>query len=362
MSTTLTSTDQAKVFSGKEKEKVLKCVVWDLDHTMWHGILTENDKLQLREGVKEIIEALDKRGILNSIASKNDHSVAMKKLEEFGIQDYFLYPQINWGPKSQSILNIKEKLNIGMDAIAFIDDQPFEREEVAFTHKDVTCFDIDMIGKLLDLDELKPRFITEESALRRQMYRDDEKRKQEEESWGGTDVKFLESQKMEFIIAPATVNDLQRVEELTIRTNQLNATGYTYSYEELEALLTSSSHKLYVAELKDKYGSYGKIGVTLVECDREKWTLKLLLMSCRVMSRGVGNVLLHYIMNQAKQHNVRLYTEFLHTDKNRLMFMTLKFAGFKEAGKTLENGRNVLMHELEGEYPYPEYLKLNLPQ
>lgn len=360
MSTTLTSTGQTPV-SKKEKEKVLKCVVWDLDHTMWHGILTEDEQVQLRERVKDIIDTLDKRGVLNSIASKNDHEVAMKKLREFGIEDYFLYPQINWGPKSESIMKIKEKLNIGMDAIAFIDDQPFEREEVTYAHKDVTCYDVDMIEKLLDLDELRPRFITEESALRRQMYRDDEKRKQEEESWGATDVKFLQSQQMEFIIAPATVNDLQRVEELTIRTNQLNATGYTYSYEELEALLTSPNHKLYVAELKDKFGSYGKIGVTLVECAEGKWTLKLLLMSCRVMSRGVGNVLLHYIMNQAKDNKAKLYTEFLHTDKNRLMFMTLKFAGFKEAGQTLENGRNVLVHELEGEYPYPEYLKLDIP-
>ena len=75
------------------------------------------------------------------------------------------------------------------------------------------------------------------------------------------------------------MDDLQRVEELTVRTNQLNASGYTYSFDELEVFLTSSSHKLYVAELVDKYGSYGKIGVALVEISDDKWTLKSMLMS-----------------------------------------------------------------------------------
>jgi FkbH-like protein len=358
------SQNSSEKFVEKEKvveKKILKCIVWDLDNTMWHGILSENDDLKLRNGIKEILEALDKRGILLSIASKNTHEDAVKKLKEFGILDYFLYPQINWSPKSDSLLTIKEKLNIGMDAIAFIDDQTFEREEVVFAHKDVNCYDVDIIEKILEMDEFKPRFITDESAKRRMMYLDDEKRKQEEESWGKTDIKFLESQQMVFDITYATVKDLQRVEELTVRTNQLNVSGYTYTYEELEGFLKSPDHKLFIAELNDKYGSYGKIGVALVECIEDKWTLKLLLMSCRVMSRGVGNVLLNHIMNMAKKEGKKLYTEFLHTDRNRLMYMTLKFAGFKESGETLENGRNLLCNQLDGEYPYPEYLKLSLP-
>lgn len=344
-----------------EKKKIIKCVVFDLDHTLWHGVLTENDELVLRENIENILETLDKRGILLSIASKNTYEVVIKKLEEFDVLHYFLYPQISWSPKSEAIKNIKEKLNIGMDSIAFIDDQPFEREEVAFNNKEVTCYDVDIIEHLLTKEDFMPRFITDESAKRRQMYLDDEKRKQEEEQWGTADIKFLESQKMEFSISYASVSDLQRVEELTIRTNQLNVSGYTYTYDELEVLLNSPNHKLYVAELNDKYGSYGKIGVALVECINDRWTLKLLLMSCRVMSRGVGNVLLHYIMNEAKKDGKKLYTEFLHTDKNRLMYMTLKFAGFKEAGEVLENGRNVLVHQLDGEYIFPEYLKINLP-
>jgi FkbH-like protein len=335
---------------NKKKKSSFKCVVWDLDNTMWHGVLSENDKLQLREGIKEIIRTLDERGIVHSIASKNTYEDAMQ----------ILYPQIHWSSKSGSLKTIKEKLNIGYDAIAFIDDQPFERDEVKFEHPEISCFDVDVIAGILDQPEFKPKFITDESALRRKMYMQDDLRNMEEKEIGNN-LKFLESLDMEFIISPATVKDLQRVEELTVRTNQLNATGYTYSYEELESFLSSPGHKLFVAELVDKYGSYGKIGVAMIECRGEVWTLKLLLMSCRVMSRGVGTVLLQYIANLARENGKKLQAEFLPTDRNRLMYVTYKFSGFTEVGK-LENGGNLLQHPLTDYFTYPAYIKLSLPE
>jgi len=344
----------------KEKNKGgIKCVVWDLDNTIWHGILSENDQLQLRENIEHTIKTLDQRGILQSISSKNNHEDGMSMLERYGLDQYFLYPQINWGNKSESVKKIKEKLNIGFDAIAFVDDQPFERDEVSFEHQEVKCYDVDVIDNMLGLPEFHPKFITEESAQRRQMYLQDDLRNQEEKETGNN-KKFLESLDMEFIISPATVYDLQRVEELTVRTNQLNATGYTYSYEELEAFLSSPNHKLFVAELIDKYGSYGKIGVVLIESKGETWTLKLLLMSCRVMSRGVGTVLLHFVINLARENDKKLFAEFLPTDRNRLMYVTYKFAGFTEVEKLPTNG-TLLSHPLAAVYPYPEYIKMKIP-
>lgn len=350
------STSISKGTEKKTKKPIIKCVVWDLDHTIWHGVLLENDKIKLRDGIVEIIKTLDSWGIINSIASKNNYDDANKMLEKFGIREYFLYPQINWDLKSNSIATIREKLNIGIDAIAFIDDQPFERDEVSFVHKEVTCLDVDRIDEITTL--FKPRFVTDESALRRKMYVDDDRRNQEEKEIGNN-RSFLESLNLEFTIAPASVKDLQRVEELTLRTNQLNATGYSYSYDELKALIKSPHHKLFVAELTDKYGSYGKIGVAMLECDNDKWMLKLLLMSCRVMSRGVGGVLLNYIMNLTKENSAKLYAEFLPTDRNRLMYVTYKFAGFTESGK-LENGGVLLEHSLDEIAPYPEYIKVDI--
>ena len=112
--------------------KKIKCLVWDLDNTLWDGILLEDGDVVLREGITDILKELDRRGILLSIASKNNREDALEKLREFGIDEYFIYPQIGWGSKADSISEIAASLNISTDTFAFIDDQPSEREEVKF--------------------------------------------------------------------------------------------------------------------------------------------------------------------------------------------------------------------------------------
>jgi FkbH-like protein len=342
--------------SNADKKKI-KCVVWDLDNTVWDGILLE-EKVSLRSGVADIIATLDKRGILQSIASRNNHEEAMAKLAEFGLADYFLYPQIKWAEKSDSIRTIAEKLNIGIDTFAFIDDQPYEREEVNFALPNVLCIDALNIADILAMPEMNPRFITEDSSQRRLMYLSDMQRQQLEETFEGPKDTFLATLQMVLTIAPAKVEDLQRAEELTVRTNQLNTTGKTYSYDELDFYRQSPNHLLLMAGLDDKYGTYGKIGLTLIERQTDIWRIKLLLMSCRVMSRGVGSVLINHLRNLAKQNGVRLQAEFIANDRNRMMYMTYKFANFKEIGE--ENGLSILENDLSTIPPYPNYLVLNI--
>ncbi len=309
-----------------------KCVVWDLDDTIWEGTLLEGDPLRLRPGVARAIRGLDERGILNSIASRNDHDAAMAALERFGLADLMIVPQIGWRAKSVSLRAIATALNIGTDTLAFIDDQPFERDEIAYELPEVACLDAAEVGSLLDRPEMQPEFVTDDSRRRREMYVADVHRRRAEESYDGPASEFLIRLGLRMTIAAATENDLQRAQELTVRTNQLNATGYTYSYSELDALRTSADHDLLVATLSDRYGSYGTIGLCLVQRGQDIWRLKLLLMSCRVMSRGVGGVMLGYVVNAARKAGVRLRAEFVPTDRNRAMFITYKFAGFHEVG------------------------------
>ncbi|MFF0066937.1 HAD-IIIC family phosphatase [Streptomyces sp. NPDC005279] len=336
----------------------VKCVVWDLDNTVWDGVLLEDGDVKLRPGVAEVIRTLDERGILHSVASRNDHDAALAKLQEFGLAEYFLYPQINWGNKSDSVKAVAEAINIGIDTLAFVDDQPFERDEVAHTHAQVLCIDALDAERIPQLPQMQPRFVTADSRERRHLYRADAQRKQAEETHQGTDEDFLGSLDMRFTISAAKERDLQRAEELTVRTNQLNATGYTYSYEELDGFRRSPGHDLLVAGLQDTYGSYGKIGLALVERGDAVWTVKLLLMSCRVMSRGVGSVLLGHLIRSAHEAGVKLQAEFVPTSRNRTMFVTYKFSGFREIAR---NGDvSVLEHDGARIPNFPPYMDVTV--
>jgi FkbH-like protein len=342
------------IAQARAEEQSIKCVVWDLDNTLWDGILLEGDDVCLREGVVEVIEELNRRGILNSIASRNEYDLALAKLREFGVEEYFLYPEINWNRKSLSVQAIAKSLNLGLDTLAFVDDQAFERQEVSFALPDVLSIDADDLHKILGMPRMRPRFITSESQLRRKMYLADIARNKVEDEFSGTNEEFLATLGMVFKIKPADKSDLQRAEELTARTHQLNTTGYTYSYDELEEFRQSKEHLLLVAGLDDKYGTYGTIGLSLVELGKAFWMVKLLLMSCRVMSRGVGTIMMNYIMSQAKQANARLRAEFIPTDRNRMMYVTYKFGGFKEIAR--KGDLVILENDLSQIQPLPDYV------
>ena len=339
--------------------KGIKCIIWDLDNTLWEGILSENDNLTLKEGIKEIIVELDSRGILHSIASKNSYDDAMKKLKAFEIDEYFVYPQISWDAKSYGVGEIQKKLNIGMDTIAFIDDQLFELDEVKSMHPEMTCINALEYKTLLTNPRFIPEFITEDSKRRRLMYLEDIERTEAESAYQGPQEKFLSSLNMRFTISQAKEEDLKRAEELTIRTNQLNSTGNCYSYDELEAYRNSPDHKLYVCELVDKYGSYGKIGLALIEITEIEWVIKLLLMSCRVMSRGVGTILLSYMMKQAKQEGKKLLADFRTTKRNKMMHVTYAFSNFKEKFNDGE-GNIIFENDLSTIQDYPKYVDVKV--
>ncbi len=343
---------------GREERSRVKCLVWDLDETLWHGVLLEGGGRELRPGAVALIEELDRRGVLQSIASKNDADLAWRRLQELKLQQYFLHPQIHWGPKSESMRTIARELNIGLDTLALLDDQPFERDEVRFALPEVLCLDSGDLEPLFTHAALNPKFVTEESRLRRQMYIGDAARKNAEQSFTGTPEEFLSSLQMRFRVHRAVEQDLRRAEELTLRTNQLNTTGYTYSYDELVRLQHSDEHTVLVASLDDRYGSYGKIGLGLIERHAGIWKIRLLLMSCRVMSRGVGTIMLRHIMAMARRSGVRLQAEFVANDRNRMMYVTYKFEGFREIKSAPP--WSLLEADLTRAPSFPGYVELDL--
>lgn len=309
-------------------EKKIKCVIFDLDGTLWNGTLVENWNVELKKGVREMLEELDRRGILMSIASKNDSEYAEKKLSELGILDYFLVPQISWNPKSESVAEISRLLNLSTKEFAFVDDTRHERDEVAFSHPDVMILEASKIPHLLQLEEFCPRFITEDSRLRRKLYQNDLCRQKDESEFHGTSEEFLKTLNMKLTVSRVKKGDLERVEELTRRTHQLNSTGRTFSFEELEALIDDERYIFLIASLENRYGDCGKIGLALLEKGNGTLTVKLLIMSCRVMTLGVGSALLVFLSHIAEREKKKLLADFIFTERNRIMYITYKMLGF----------------------------------
>lgn len=336
------------------EQKRIKCLIWDLDKTLWQGVLSEDGNTALREGVLETIKCLDSRGILQSIASKNEPEPALRALEKLGISEYFLCPQISWNDKSVGVAAILELLNLKPEAVAFIDDNPFERDAVQFAQPKVSVYPETAAASLCELPEFTPRFVTADAARRRSMYAADLQRRVAQQDFTGTNEDFLETLHIRLDIAPVDASALQRVEELTVRTHQLNSTGYTYSYEELVALSNSPKYIFLVCGMRDDYGDNGKVGLLLLEKGEEVLTLKLLIVSCRVMSYGIGNALLTYAIRLADSLGLRLRAEFFQTEHNRIMYITYKFAGFEEI--EADGDRFLLEYQGEGVPDYPPYL------
>ncbi|WHS97201.1 MAG: FkbH: FkbH domain protein [Pantoea stewartii] len=322
------SLSRQQLTTQMKRHKPVKIVAWDLDNTLWDGTLSEKDTVSLREGIPGILNELDRRGILSTVVSKNDHQAALTKLIEFGIADFFVIPQINWNAKSHSLSTIAERLNLSLDTFLFIDDQPFEREEVEFAFPEVRTLDGADVSQMLDRCDLNPETISAEARQRRRMYQDEAVRQSFESEFSGTPEAFLKSLNLKLSIRHATVKDLQRADELTNRTSQLNTTGYTYSLDELESFISSPAHQLLVASLEDKFGSYGIVGLSLIHQEDKKRTILLFLMSCRVMSRGIGEPFLQRLINASLQAGDTLWAELVRTERNLPMQITYAFAGF----------------------------------
>lgn len=277
--------------------KTIKCVVWDLDNTLWDGILVEDgaDKLRLRPHIKEVLRTLDERGILASIVSKNNREEATAVLRSFGIEEYFLCPQISWQPKSQGIKTIARDLNIGVDSILFVDDSEFELQEVRTAHPFVRTVNALNHLAIPEMEGCQVE-VTAESRNRRKMYQVESKRTIAASDFGGNYLAFLRDCNLKLSIYPMTRDNLNRVHELTQRTNQMNFSGNRYERNILEQILDTSYLDTYVLDVEDRFGSYGIIGFCVV--DNRVPLMTDLMFSCRVQSKRVEHAFLAYIIHK----------------------------------------------------------------
>jgi len=285
---------------------LIKCLIWDLDETLWSGTLTEHEAVRLRPGMHELLAQLDNLGILQSIASRNDRDQALEQLEEFGISHYFLLSQIGWESKADSVQTIAEGLNIGLDAVAFIDDNPFERGEVASRLPEVTVLAAEEAVRLLELPQFQPPQHTSESSNRRVMTAASLARRTAADEFAGSREAFLHNCRMKLSLRLAQKEDLQRVLELVSRTNQLNNFKEPVAAKQTMQYIADENKRLYIAELEDKFGWHGIVAAAMIDLHATRLEVKLFCISCRVEGRGIGTAFLGAVLNSCQHEDADL--------------------------------------------------------
>ncbi|MBR3085712.1 MAG: HAD-IIIC family phosphatase [Kiritimatiellae bacterium] len=266
-----------------EKPPMVKCVAWDLDGTLWDGTLAEDgfSGIRPRDWAVDLVKRLDSSGIVNSVVSKNDAGAAIDALKRLGIEEYFVYPQIGWGAKSVAIARLARQMNIGMDAIAFVDDTGHERAEVAEECRGVAVMPPEEAGRFVEdvCREASPM-----GSARRRMYREEMGRGLAiERDFGGDAEAFLAASGLEVELVEVRPGGevAARCRELVQRTNQLTLTARRYGEGAFAELLGSARCRAVAAH--DKYGDFGIVGFVAWTPD----TLKELVFSCRIAGKGV---------------------------------------------------------------------------
>lgn len=262
---------------------LIKCIAWDLDGTLWDGTLVEDgaEGVNLNDDVVAAVKRLDSCGIVNSLVSKNDEGVAIEALKRLGIEEYFVYPQIGWGPKSAAIRRLAQQMNIGLDAIAFVDDTEHERAEVKAECPEVTVL---APGDVAAFAGVACSSGSQMGSARRKMYRDEMARGAAAvRDFAGDAEAFLAASGLKIELRDVTSGSdiAARCRELVRRTNQLTLTAHRYDEMSFDALLGEATCK--AVRAWDKYGDFGIVGFVAWTTER----LKELVFSCRIARKGV---------------------------------------------------------------------------
>ena len=315
--------------------KVAKAVVVDLDNTLWGGILGEDGTAGIQIGpeypgalYREVQRALldiRERGIVLAVASKNDPQEAMEILathpEMLLRPHHFSAFRIGWQEKSQSLAEIAAELNIALDAVAFVDDNPVERERIASELPMVTVVDLpaDPAGfaQAVRTCPAFERLRVSEDDLRRTQYYDDQKRREELQRTSHSPEDFLRSLQQVVEIRPVNPSTISRVAQLTQKTNQFNLTTRRYTEQQIAVLAGSADAEVFAMRVKDIYNDNGIVGTAIVRHDHSACEIESFLLSCRVIGRTLETALLSFICQRARERGARtIIGKFLPTKKN----------------------------------------------
>lgn len=316
-----------------------KCLVLDLDNTLWGGVIGEDgiDGVLLsdsKEGARykdfqRRIKELKKTGTILAVNSKNNPDDALEMIRKHSDmvlkEDDFVNFKVNWQPKVENMKEIAEELNIGIDSLVFIDDNPAERESVKEILPQVTVPDFPKDTSRLSsmMTELyRDLFLslkaTGEDLEKTEMYRQNTMRKDLMKSSASVDD-FLKSLETSVQMRSIRSDDLSRAAQLSQKTNQFNVTTRRYSDSDISAMMADPSYYLFIASVKDRFGDNGIVALIIVKkSGKEEACIETFLMSCRVMERYVEDLIIDKVENIMESEGVlNLYANYIPTPKNK---------------------------------------------
>jgi FkbH-like protein len=316
----------------------IKCVAWDLDDTLWKGVIGDLgiDGVIPNKAALRLISHFDDIGILQTIVSKNDFDIAWPMIEKLQLENMFLYPAINWGRKSQSLITISKALNIGLDSFAVIDDSVFERNEITESLNQVRVYHPNEINDILSRDEFK-LIVSNESKNRRNSYLTEYKRKNIESSWDGDYISFLKSCSLSLnVFKPLKPDDIRRCLELLLRSNQYNLSTKRYNENSFDERLNDKMYLNFGFDVSDNFGSYGIVGFVSVNI-KEDFVIEDLVMSCRVAQKHIENEFIAWFYNNyCLNINKSLIIKMIKSDRNSPLLQSFDSMSLLRYGETNE--------------------------
>jgi FkbH-like protein len=331
-----------------EKLSPKKCVVLDLDNTVWGGIVGEDGLAGLELGdefpgkayrdFQRYLLHLKSKGVLLAVASKNNPEDALEVFDKHDAmvltrKDVAVF-EIHWESKVESLRRIAKKLNIGLDALVFVDDSAKEIGEVTERLPEVACVLVPeetafLPGLLAETDFFDFAEVTDEDRRRTEMIQTDGLRQQAQDTMSEED--FRKSLQLRIDVFAAQKQHLARVTQLINKTNQFNLTTVRRSQAEVEALAGQKNALVLGMNIRDKYGDYGLVGAAVLKKDGKACVIDTLLMSCRVLGRGVEATFLSKLAEAAASLGCEeLRGQYIPTPKNGMVKDLYAKSGFKQ--------------------------------
>jgi len=312
-----------------------KCIVLDLDNTLWGGVVGEDGLQGLSLSLtppgnsfvafQQALLDLYHRGIILAINSRNNPEEALAVIRTHPnmiLKDHhFAATRINWNDKAQNLRELAAELNIGLDSMVFLDDDPANRELVkallpAVETPELPVDPTQYVRFLNALPYFDTEIITDEDKMRGNLYVTERLRKEEEKNYADKEA-FLTSLAMELSVYQDNQSCLPRLSQLTEKTNQFNTNKQPLTETEIKSFIENPDYHVFHTKLLDKFGDHGVIAFALIKQDGTNWEINSLLMSCRVFGRGVEDALWQTIVGQAKEQGVaRITIAFKATEKN----------------------------------------------